>query len=124
MRVKGGEVIYVEMKLQRETDGTGEQTAISTREHPGHPNCSCLTLDTESDDFGNQLFVSKNGKLSEFNLFSDDNSSRTIDELDGDATKVSVVSKRRCFASDARSADGASLGCQTTYICWLAWVWA
>ena len=60
------------MKLHRETDGTREQPAISTREHPGHPQCPCLVLDTDSDDLGNQLFVSKNGKLSEFKMFSDD----------------------------------------------------
>ena len=37
VKVQGGEVIYEEVQLQKETDGTREQTAISTREHPGHP---------------------------------------------------------------------------------------
>ena len=50
VNVQGGQVIYEEMKVQRETDGTREQTTISTREHPGHPQCPCLILDTESDD--------------------------------------------------------------------------
>ena len=65
-------MIYGKVKLQRDTDGTREQTAMSTREHPGHPQCPCRILDTESDDLGDQLFVSKNGKVSEFKNFSDD----------------------------------------------------
>ena len=88
VNVQGGQVIY-EIKVQRETDGTREQTAISTREHPGHAQCPGLFLeDTESDDLGDQLFVSKNYKISELKMFSTttNSSSRTIDELDGDTT--------------------------------------
>ena len=82
-----GQVIYEEMKAQTGTDATMEQTAISTREHPGRLQYPGLILDTESDDLGDQLFVSKNGKLSEFNMFSmTTNSTRTIDELGGGAT--------------------------------------
>ena len=44
VKVQGGQVIYEEVKVQRETDGIREQTAISTREHPGHPQCPCLIL--------------------------------------------------------------------------------
>ena len=33
--------------------------------------CPCLVLDTESEDLGDQFFVSKNGKLSEFRMFDD-----------------------------------------------------
>ena len=85
VKVQGGEVIYGEMKVQREADGTRGQTAISTLEHPGSPQCPCLILDTEPGDLGDQLFVSKNGKLSELKMFSTTtNSSRTIVELDGD----------------------------------------
>ena len=69
-------MIYEEVKLQRETDGTREQTAISTREYPGHPQCPCLILGSEPDDLGDQLFVSKNDKLSEFKMFSDDKQQR------------------------------------------------
>ena len=86
-KVQGCQVIYEEMKVRRETDGTREQTAISSREHPGDPQCPCLILDSGSDDLGDQLFVSKKGKLSESKVFSKTTrGSRTMDELDGDTT--------------------------------------
>ena len=40
----------------------------------------------KSDDLGHQIFKSKNGMLSKFKMLSTTaNSSRTIDELDGDS---------------------------------------
>ena len=43
------------------------------------------TVDKESDDLGDQLVVSKNGKLPELKMFSSTtSSSRTIDESIGD----------------------------------------
>ena len=103
------------MKVQREANDTrGQTTAIFTREHPGHPQCPCLIQDTESDDLGDQLFASKNGKLSEFKMFSTTtDSNRTIDELDGDTTVWF-----RCIAPDARTAGGASFRDQTTPVGW------
>ena len=81
-KVQDGQVIYEEMK-------TRERTAISTREHPGHPpQCPRPILDTEFDDLGaDQLFVSESGKFSELKMFSTTtNSIRTIDELVGGTT--------------------------------------
>ena len=58
---------------------------MSTREHPGYPQCPCLVLDTESEDLVD--FRIENGKPSQIKMFSTTaNNSRTTDELDGDTT--------------------------------------
>ena len=70
------------VKLARQTNGTREQTAISTRGHPEHLQCQWLVLDTDSDDLGDQLCVSKMVSSQKKSKCSPTtNSSRTSDGL-------------------------------------------